>query len=49
MLGYGILQIQPTEPAIGKVQLYLFAKPSLRSNPEAVANDEHPDHQLRIH
>lgn len=26
----------------------LFAKPAFRWNSEAVADDQHPDHQLRI-
>ena len=28
--------------------MHLFAQPPLRSNAEAVAHDQHPDHQFRI-
>jgi hypothetical protein len=43
MLRHSIVQVQPTKPAIGKVQVYLLAKPPFGSDPEAVADDEHAD------
>src|ERR1700722_17570492 len=39
---------QPAEPAIGQIKMDLLLQPSLRANAEAVADDEHSDHQLRI-
>ena len=42
------LQAEPAEPAIGEVQMHLLAQPPLRADAEAVADDQHPDHQLRI-
>src|SRR3546814_11832466 len=36
------------EPAIRQVQAHLFAQPTLRTDPHAIAYDQHPDHQLRI-
>jgi hypothetical protein len=39
------IQTQPTEPAIGQVQVHLVAKTALRSNAKRVADDQHPDHQ----
>src|ERR1700738_1010374 len=39
---------QPTKPTIGEIHLYIPAYSSLRANCEYIANDEHPDHQLRI-
>jgi hypothetical protein len=44
MLRHSIVQVQPTKPSIGKVQVYFLAKPPFRSDPEAVADDEHVDH-----
>jgi hypothetical protein len=29
--------------------MHFLAQPSLRSNPEAVADQQHPDHQLWVH
>ncbi len=48
MVGHGALQSQAAEPAIGEVQMYLVAQPSLGPDAHAVADDEHPDHQLRV-
>ena len=39
---------QAKEPAIGKVEVDLVAQPPFGANTEAVADNEHPDHQLRI-
>ena len=41
-------EAKPTEPAIGQIQVHFFAQPALGANAEAVANDQHTDHQLRI-
>jgi hypothetical protein len=42
------LQPEPAEPAVAEVQMHLLAKPTLRPDAEAVAHDQHPDHQLGI-
>jgi len=42
------LQAEPAEPPIGEVQVNLLAQPALRADAEAVAHDQHPDHQLRV-
>ena len=42
------LQAEPAEPAIGEVEMHLLAEPPLRADAEAVADDQHPDHQLRV-
>src|SRR5579872_5067460 len=38
---------EPAEPAAAEVQVDLLAQPPLRPNAEAIADDQHPDHQLR--
>jgi hypothetical protein len=43
-----IRQVQAAEPAVRQIEVDLLAKPSLRADAEAVANEQHPDHQLRI-
>ena len=48
VVGHCGLQAQPAEPAIGQVEMYLFTEPALRTDAEAVADDEHPDHQFGI-
>jgi len=45
---HSILETQSTEPAVGQIEVNLFAQPSLRANAEAVTHDEHPHHQFRI-
>ncbi|PWC56069.1 hypothetical protein TSO221_03245 [Azospirillum sp. TSO22-1] len=42
------LQAEPAEPAVGEVQMHLLAQPALRADAAAVADKQHPDHQLRI-
>jgi len=48
VLGYRALQAQAAEPAIRQVQVHLLAQPPLRSDTEAVTDDQHPDHQFGI-
>ncbi|KZX95319.1 hypothetical protein A3722_18740 [Sulfitobacter sp. HI0027] len=43
-----VAQIEAAEPAIREVQMHLFAEPSLRTNAEAIADQQHPDQQLGI-
>ena len=48
VVGDLVLQTQPAEPAVGQVQLHLLAQPPLRADRIAVADQQHPDHQLGI-
>lgn len=48
VIRYRVFQTEPTEPAVGQVEMYFFAQATLGSNAEAVANDQHPNHQFRI-
>lgn len=48
MVGYIPLQAELAKPAIGQVQMDLVAKPTLGADAEAVADDQHSDHQLGI-
>ena len=48
MVGHRTVQRQSTEPAIGKVEVNFFAEAPLRTDAEAVAHQQHPDHQLGI-
>jgi hypothetical protein len=43
-----VFQSKATEPAIGQIQVDLFAQASFRANTETVANDQHADHQRGI-
>ena len=46
--GTSRVQAEPAEPAIGQVEMDLLAQPPLRADAEAIAHQQHPDHQLRI-
>ena len=48
MIGDVAVEPQTTEPAIGQIEVDLLAQPPLRANAEAVADDQHPHHQLGI-
>lgn len=48
VIGDFVFQTQPTEPAIGQVQVHLFAQSPLGTNAIAVADDQHAHHQFRV-
>lgn len=48
MVRHSLLQIEPAEPAICQVQVHFVAQPAFGADAEAVADHQHPDHQLRI-
>ena len=48
VIRHGIVQTQPAEPAIGQIEMYLFTQATLGPNTEAVADDQHANHQLGI-
>src|SRR5262249_12251711 len=48
MVGDLVVKIEPTEPAIGKVKLDLLAQPALRTDAVAVADNQHPNHELGV-
>jgi hypothetical protein len=48
MIRHGIFKTRPTEPAIGQIQVDFFPQAALRTDAEALADDQHPDHQFRI-
>jgi len=43
-----VIEIERTKPAVRQVKLHLLAQLPLRADAIAVADDEHPDHQLGI-
>ena len=43
-----IVQFETAEPAIAKMKFDLLAQLTLKADAVAVADNEHPDHQLRI-
>jgi hypothetical protein len=43
-----VTQVKAAEPAIGEVEMDLLTQPPLRSDPEAIADQQHPDKQLGI-
>ena len=48
MVGHIAVQPEPAEPAVRQVEVNLLAQPPLGADAEAVADDQHPDHQLGI-
>ena len=47
MIGNVAVEPQPTKPAIRQIEVDLVAQPTLRANAKAIANNQHPHHQLR--
>jgi hypothetical protein len=43
-----VVEVEATEPAIGKVKLDLLAQAALGTDAVAVADDQHPDHEFRV-
>ena len=48
MIGNLVFKPEPAEPPVGQVELDLLAQPALGTDRIAVADQKHPDHQLRI-
>jgi len=48
VIRHRVLEAETAEPAIRKVEVHLLAQSTLRTNAEAVADQQHPHHQLRI-
>jgi hypothetical protein len=48
VIGHLIVEIEPAKPSVRKVKLKLFAQPPLGADAVAIADDQHPDHQLGI-
>src|SRR6266508_4147384 len=48
VIGDVVVEIEPAEPPVGKVQFNLLAQPSFKADAVAVTDNQHPDHQLRI-
>src|SRR5689334_5662483 len=48
MVGHFAVEPQATEPAICQIEVNLLAKPPLGADAEAIADQQHPDHQLGI-
>ena len=48
MVGHLAVEPKPAEPAIRQIEVDLLAQPPLGANAEAIADDQHPDHQLGI-
>src|SRR5215216_1943903 len=48
MIGHLAVEAQTTKPAVRQVEVHLLAQPPLRADAKAVADDQHPDQQLRV-
>src|ERR1700724_343466 len=48
MVRYRVLKAESTEPAIGQIEMDLFAQSALSTNAKAVTDDQHSQHQLGI-
>ena len=48
MIWHRVRQIKTTEPAIGQIEMDLFAQSPFRADTHAIANQQHTDHQFWI-
>ena len=48
MIGDMPVELKPAKPSIGQIEVDVLAQPPLRADAEAIADDQHPYHQLRI-
>src|SRR5580693_5972836 len=48
MIGDMPVEPKPAKPSICQIEVDFLAQPPLRSNAEAIAHDQHSDHQLWI-
>ena len=48
MVGDAVVQIEPTEPAVGQIKIHFFAKPLFRSDAKAISKQQHARQQFGI-
>jgi len=48
VIGDSSIQTQPAKPAVCQIEVDFITEAPFRSYVEAIADQEHPDHQLRI-
>ncbi len=48
MIRHLAVQVEPAKPSVREVEMDLLAEPALGPDAEAVADDQHPDHELGI-
>ena len=48
MIRHRSIEAEAAEPAVGEIEVNLVAQSPLGPDAEAVADDQHPDHQLGI-
>ena len=48
MIRHRPIQTEPTEPPVGQIEVDLLTQAPLRSDAEAVSDQEHPNHELGI-
>jgi hypothetical protein len=48
MIGDMPIEPEPTKPSIGQIEVDFLAQPPLGADAEAIADDQHSDHQLWI-
>ena len=46
--GHVAIQPKPAEPAVGEVEVDLFAQPRLGADPVEIADQQHADHELGV-
>ena len=46
MIGHIAVEPEPAEPPVRQIEVDLFAEAPLGANAEAIADNQHPDHQL---
>ena len=48
MIRDGTLEPKPAETAVGEIEMHLLAQPPIGTDAKAIADQKHPDHQLRV-
>ena len=48
VIGHIVVEVEPAEPSVGQMQLDFLAQLPLKMDAVAVADDQHPDHQLGV-
>src|SRR5271169_1494341 len=48
VIGRLVVEVEPAEPSVGQMQLDFLAQLPLKADAVAVADNQHPDHQLGI-
>lgn len=48
MVGHAVIEVEPTEPSIGQVQMHFLAQAAFGADAKAIPHQKHADQEFRV-